>query len=104
MPQRIHFVDLTLRDGQQSLAATRMTTPQALRVLKMMEDTGFDTLELWGGATLDSCVRYLNEDPWERLTTFRQTLGRSTQIRALLRGKGIVLEDSKGGVRVKWLD
>ncbi len=89
MPQRIHFVDLTLRDGQQSLAATRMTTPQALRVLKMMEDAGFDTLELWGGATLDSCVRYLNEDPWERLDTFRKTLGRSTQIRALLRGQNL---------------
>lgn len=89
MPQHIHFVDLTLRDGQQSLAATRMTTPQALRVLKMMEDAGFDTLELWGGATLDSCVRYLNEDPWERLDTFRNTLGRSTQIRALLRGQNL---------------
>jgi len=89
MPQHIHFVDLTLRDGQQSLAATRMTTPQALRVLKMMEDTGFETLELWGGATLDSCVRFLNEDPWERLDTFRKTLGQTTQIRALLRGQNL---------------
>lgn len=89
MSQRIHFVDLTLRDGQQSLAATRMTTPQALRVLKMMEDAGFDTMELWGGATLDSCVRFLNEDPWERLDTFHQTLKSSTYIRALLRGQNL---------------
>lgn len=89
MPKRIHFVDLTLRDGQQSLAATRMTTPQALSVLKMIDAAGFSALEVWGGATLDSCIRYLNEDPWERLDQFRRTLGKSDKIRALLRGQNL---------------
>ena len=89
MTQHIDFIDLTLRDGQQSLAATRMTTEQALRVLKMIDDAGFSAIELWGGATLDSCVRFLNEDPWERLDKFRSVLGSSTKIRALLRGQNL---------------
>lgn len=89
MPKRVQFVDLTLRDGQQSLAATRMTTPQALSVLKMIDDAGFSALELWGGATLDSCIRYLDEDPWERLDIFYQTLGKSDKIRTLLRGQNL---------------
>jgi pyruvate/oxaloacetate carboxyltransferase len=85
----MQFVDLTLRDGHQSLAATRMTTEQALRVLKMIDDAGFAALELWGGATLDSCIRFLNEDPWERLEAFEQTLGSGKKIRALLRGQNL---------------
>ncbi len=85
----MQFVDLTLRDGHQSLAATRMTTEQALRVLKMIDDAGFAALELWGGATLDSCIRFLNEDPWERLEQFEKTLGSSKKIRALLRGQNL---------------
>ena len=89
MTQHIDFIDLTLRDGQQSLAATRMTTEQALRVLKMIDDAGYAAIELWGGATLDSCVRFLNEDPWERLDKFRSTLGSSQKIRALLRGQNL---------------
>jgi pyruvate/oxaloacetate carboxyltransferase len=89
MTKRIIFSDLTLRDGQQSLAATRMTTAQALRVLKMIDDAGFQEMELWGGATLDSSVRYLKEDPWVRLEKFRETLGGSHKIRALLRGQNL---------------
>ena len=58
MARRIKFTDLTLRDGQQSLAATRMTTEQALRVLPLIDSAGFDRIELWGGAVLDSCVRF----------------------------------------------
>ncbi len=85
----MQFVDLTLRDGHQSLAATRMTTEQALRVLKMIDDAGFAALELWGGATLDSCIRFLGEDPWERLDKFQQVLGSSKKIRALLRGQNL---------------
>lgn len=83
------FVDVTLRDGHQSLAATRMTTPQAMRVLPMINDAGFAALELWGGATLDSCIRFLNEDPWERLDTFKKALGGGEKIRALLRGQNL---------------
>ncbi len=83
------FVDVTLRDGHQSLAATRMTTEQAMRVLPMINDAGYPAMELWGGATLDSAIRFLDEDPWERLDTFRQTLGGGQKIRALLRGQNL---------------
>ena len=89
MSQRSQFVDVTLRDGHQSLAATRMTTEQAMRVLNMIDDAGFAAMELWGGATLDSCIRFLNDDPWERLATFRQALGSGQKIRALLRGQNL---------------
>jgi len=89
MVKTIRFTDLTLRDGQQSLAATRMTTPQALRVLKMIDAAGFASMELWGGATLDSSIRFLNEDPWERLETFHDTLGGKGKIQALLRGQNL---------------
>ncbi len=85
----VQFVDLTLRDGHQSLAATRMSTPQAMRVLKTIDAAGFPALELWGGAVLDSCIRFLGEDPWERLATFRETLGGGEKIRALLRGQNL---------------
>lgn len=89
MSTKSQFVDLTLRDGHQSLAATRMTTEQAMRVLPMINDAGFAALELWGGATLDSCIRFLDEDPWERLATFKETLGGGEKIRALLRGQNL---------------
>ncbi len=89
MGRKVHFVDVTLRDGHQSLAATRMTTEQALRVLKVIDAAGFAALELWGGAILDSCIRFLNEDPWERLDKFQQVLGSSKKIRALLRGQNL---------------
>lgn len=89
MTNRVDFVDLTLRDGQQSLAATRMTTEQALRVLPMLNEAGYAAFELWGGATLDSAVRFLDEDPWERLDRFYATLGTPHKTRALLRGQNL---------------
>ncbi len=89
MAKSVNFVDLTLRDGQQSIAATRMTTRQALEVLSMLDDAGFSALELWGGAVLDSCVRFLNEDPWERLDRFAQVVGDPHRIRTLLRGQNL---------------
>jgi pyruvate/oxaloacetate carboxyltransferase len=89
MSAQVRFVDVTLRDGHQSLAATRMTTEQALRVLKTIDDAGFAALELWGGAVLDSCIRFLDEDPWERLEKFRDVLGSGVKIRALLRGQNL---------------
>jgi pyruvate/oxaloacetate carboxyltransferase len=89
MTSRIQLNDVTLRDGNQSIAATRMTRPQALQVLKLISDAGFPTLELWGGAILDSCVRYLDEDPWERLETFAQVVGDNRKIMALLRGQNL---------------
>lgn len=87
--KQIHFTDLTLRDGQQSLAATRMTTPQAVSVLQIIRDAGYEAIELWGGATLDSCVRYLNEDPWERLDAFHAVLAAPHRFRTLLRGQNL---------------
>lgn len=90
MPNRsIKFADLTLRDGQQSLAATRMTTDQALSVLPMIDEAGYTAIELWGGATLDSCVRYLDEDPWQRLDRFHTVLGGAEKFRVLLRGQNL---------------
>lgn len=89
MNQKIKFYDVTLRDGHQSLAATRMTTPQALRVLPLIDAAGFENIELWGGAVPDACVRFLNEDPWERLESFCDCLGGSQKIRALLRGQNL---------------
>ena len=87
--KQIHFTDVTLRDGQQSLAATRMTTPQAVSVLEIISDAGYEAIELWGGATLDSCVRYLNEDPWERLDAFHAVLAAPHRFRTLLRGQNL---------------
>jgi pyruvate/oxaloacetate carboxyltransferase len=89
MTKTIKFTDLTLRDGHQSLAATRMTTEQALRVLPMIDKAGFHAMELWGGATLDSSIRFLNEDPFDRLEKFRDTLGGRKKIQALLRGQNL---------------
>ncbi len=82
MSKSIKFTDLTIRDGQQSLAATRMSTEQALRVLPMIDKAGYHSMELWGGATLDSSIRYLNEDPFDRLEQFRDTLGSSKKVQA----------------------
>ncbi|MBN1873437.1 MAG: oxaloacetate decarboxylase subunit alpha [Anaerolineae bacterium] len=89
MGNTVRFIDLTLRDGQQSLAATRMTMSQALSVLKIIDDAGYAAIELWGGAVPDSCVRYLNEDPWERLDAYTATLDNKTEIRVLLRGQNL---------------
>lgn len=85
----IKIVDLTLRDGHQSLAATRMRTSDMLPVLEQMDDVGFYALECWGGATFDSCLRFLNEDPWERLRTIRQHV-KKTKLQMLLRGQNIL--------------
>ena len=89
MTGKVNFIDVTLRDGQQSITATRMTTPQAMRVLNKIDRAGFCCMELWGGAVLDSCIRYLGEDPWERLETFSSALGGGQKIRALMRGQNL---------------
>ncbi len=86
---RIEFADLTLRDGQQSLAATRMTTAQATGVLDIIRRVGYQAIELWGGATLDSCVRFLDEDPWDRLDAFQRVLQEPKKLRTLLRGQNL---------------
>ncbi|MEX1015317.1 MAG: hypothetical protein WDZ31_01125 [Phycisphaeraceae bacterium] len=89
MPPHINFIDCSLRDGHQSLLATRMSTEQCMRVLPMLQQTGYAILELWGGATLDACLRFTNDDPFERLDRFRQQLGPDIQIRSLCRGQNL---------------
>ncbi len=85
----IRFNDVTLRDGQQSIAATRMSTEQAMQVLPYIVDAGYSSLELWGGAILDSCVRFLDENPWQRLESFHKITKGKVPIRALLRGQNL---------------
>ncbi len=68
----IKIQDLSFRDGHQSLFATRGRTEDMLPVAEMMDDIGFYSLEMWGGATFDTMHRYLNEDPWERIRTLKK--------------------------------
>ncbi len=86
---RVKIVDLTLRDGHQSLLATRMRTRDMLPILETFDNAGIYCLEVWGGATFDSAHRFLNENPWERLKKIRETV-KNTQISMLLRGQNIV--------------
>jgi oxaloacetate decarboxylase alpha subunit len=84
----IKITDTTLRDGHQSLLATRMRTEHMLPILEKIDRVGYHSLEVWGGATFDTCLRFLNEDPWERLRTIRKHC--KTPLQMLLRGQNIV--------------
>ncbi len=86
---KVGITDTTLRDGHQSLWATRMRTADMLGVAEMMDDMGFHSLEVWGGATYDVCLRFLGEDPWERLRNLKK-LVRKTPLQMLLRGQSLV--------------
>ncbi len=81
--------DTTMRDGHQSLLATRMRTEHMLPIAEKIEKVGYYSLETWGGATFDSCMRFLNEDPWERLRTLRKYYPNS-KLQMLLRGQNVV--------------
>ncbi|MDR2344095.1 MAG: sodium-extruding oxaloacetate decarboxylase subunit alpha [Spirochaetaceae bacterium] len=89
MMAKIKLNDLVLRDAHQSLLATRMTTADMLGALDMLDRIGYWALEAWGGATFDSCIRFLNEDPWERLRTLKKGLP-NTPIMMLLRGQNLL--------------
>ena len=67
----IKITEVVLRDAHQSLLATRMTIDEMLPILKTMDEVGYFSVECWGGATFDACIRFLDEDPWERLRTLR---------------------------------
>src|SRR3990172_12771184 len=86
---RIRITDLTLRDAHQSLLATRMRTRDMLPILEQMDEIGFYSMEVWGGATFDSAIRYLNEDPWERIRLIKKGLDK-TPTQMLLRGQNLV--------------
>lgn len=89
MSRKIHITDVVLRDGNQSLIATRMRMEDMLPVCAALDKAGYWSLEVWGGATFDACVRFLKEDPWERLRTFRKALP-STRLQMLLRGQNLL--------------
>jgi len=85
----LKFTDTTLRDAHQSLWATRMKLEDMLPVLEFIDQVGYLSLEMWGGATFDVCLRYLNEDPWDRLSEIRKRV-KKTSLQMLLRGQNVV--------------
>ncbi len=89
MAKKVLITDTILRDAHQSQAATRMRLDEMLPVLEQLDDIGYYSLEAWGGATFDACLRYLNEDPWERLRILKQHL-KKTPIQMLLRGQNLL--------------
>jgi pyruvate carboxylase subunit B len=89
MTNKVFITDLVLRDGHQSLIATRMRTEHMLPICAKLDNIGFWSLEAWGGATFDACVRFLKEDPWERLAKLRKALP-NTPIQMLLRGQNLL--------------
>lgn len=89
MKRKLLIRDLTLRDGQQSLFATRMPQEEIEKVLPLYKDANFYAMEVWGGAVPDSVMRYLNEDPWYRLERYTEVLGNKTKFTALSRGRNL---------------
>lgn len=87
--QRVEITDTILRDAHQSLLATRMRTADMLPICRQLDAIGFWSLEVWGGATFDACLRFLAEDPWERLRQLRRALP-NTRLQMLLRGQNLV--------------
>src|SRR3974377_100024 len=89
MPRSIAVTELILRDAHQSLLATRMALEDMVPACEDIDKAGFWSVECWGGATFDSCIRFLNEDPWERLRTFRKLMA-NTRLQMLLRGQNLL--------------
>jgi oxaloacetate decarboxylase alpha subunit len=87
--RHVGITDTTLRDAHQSLWATRMRLTDILPIAERIDDVGYHSVEVWGGATFDVCMRYLNEDPWERLHRIREKFKR-TKLQMLLRGQNLV--------------
>ena len=86
---KVKITETALRDSHQSLIATRMTTEQMLPILEKLDDIGYYSLEAWGGATFDACLRFLNEDPWVRLRKIRDRV-KNTKLQMLFRGQNIL--------------
>ncbi|ACV63396.1 acetyl-CoA carboxylase, biotin carboxyl carrier protein [Desulfofarcimen acetoxidans DSM 771] len=89
MAQKVKITDTTLRDAHQSLWATRMRTEDMLPIAEKLDSIGYHSLEVWGGATFDVAIRYLNEDPWVRLRELKK-ICKNTKLQMLLRGQNIV--------------
>ncbi len=86
---KVKITETILRDAHQSLIATRMTTEEMLPMLEQLDDIGYNALEAWGGATFDACLRFLNEDPWERLRKIKDKV-KKTPLQMLFRGQNIL--------------
>lgn len=86
---RVKLTETVFRDAHQSLLATRMRTRDMLPIAELLDQVGYFSMEVWGGATFDTCIRYLNEDPWERLRALKLALP-NTQLQMLLRGQNLV--------------
>jgi methylmalonyl-CoA carboxyltransferase 5S subunit len=89
MPRKIEVTELILRDAHQSLMATRMSLEDMVPACEDIDNAGYWSAECWGGATFDSCIRFLNEDPWERLRTFKKLMPK-TKLQMLLRGQNLL--------------
>ena len=85
----VKIVETSVRDGHQSLFATRMTTEEVVNLCRYFDDAGYHAIEVWGGATFDACLRFLNEDPWERLRKVREVC-KKTKLQMLFRGQNIL--------------
>ena len=85
----LYITDTILRDAHQSQAATRMRVEDMLPACELLDNMGYWSLECWGGATFDSCMRFLNEDPWERLRLLRKAMPK-TKLQMLLRGQNLL--------------
>ncbi|NLD35061.1 MAG: hypothetical protein GX653_09155, partial [Clostridiales bacterium] len=86
---KVRITDTILRDAHQSQAATRMRLDEMLPVCPLLDKVGYYSLEMWGGATFDASLRFLNEDPWDRLRQLRRALP-NTKLQMLLRGQNIL--------------
>ena len=87
--KNLKITETSLRDGHQSLIATRLTTSEILPILDKIDKVGYYSLEVWGGATFDACIRFLNEDPWERLRAIRKKV-KNTKLQMLIRGQNLL--------------
>ena len=86
---KIKIMETCLRDGHQSLMATRLTTAEMLPIIEKLDNVGYHSLEMWGGATFDAALRFLNEDPWERLREIKKRV-KNTKLQMLLRGQNLL--------------
>lgn len=86
---KVKITETVLRDAHQSLIATRMTTAEMLPILEKLDQVGYHSIECWGGATFDACLRFLNEDPWERLRTLKKHMPH-TKLQMLFRGQNML--------------
>jgi len=89
MAKKLNITDTILRDAHQSQAATRMKLADMLPACEILDSVGYWSLECWGGATFDSCMRFLDEDPWERLRTLKKAMP-NTKLQMLLRGQNLL--------------